>query len=84
MSKIWPHDKIHELILRAETEGESEAELANAEAARQFRFAIYNFRKQQGIGQELTITLNGRKVLLRKIEPPSVVISAPPLRSVET
>lgn len=73
-STIWPHDKIRELIACAEAEGESYAELPNEELARQFRFAVYNFRRQNNAGQDLTITVVDNRVILRQTYAPQVTI----------
>jgi hypothetical protein len=74
MPKIWPHDTIRELLALAEATGESSAELASEREAELFRFAIYSFRREQGIGHNLSVTLDGCRVVVTKRETPTVVI----------
>lgn len=74
MSKIWPYDTIRELLALARVLGESTAELANEEDARNFRFAIYSFRRQNDEGNDLSITLDGNKVIVRPKQVPVVKI----------
>lgn len=68
MSNIWPRDQIRELLALADASGSARAELISAEEAEKFRFAIYFFRRQHGIGQNLTITLDGNFVVVEKRE----------------
>jgi hypothetical protein len=59
---FWPRDTIRELLAQAEAEGSARAELPSAREAELFRFAIYNFRKQERIGQSIKINLNDNVV----------------------
>jgi hypothetical protein len=63
---IWPHDKIRELLAIAEITGEAKAELNSYDDAESFRYAIYYFRKQNNLGNNLTITIEGNWVFLKK------------------
>jgi hypothetical protein len=75
MSKIWPQDAIRELIALADRCGTSRAELSSERDAERFRFAIYSFRRQTNLGQDLSITVNGNTVVIAKRETPSIVIT---------
>ena len=70
----WPQDTIRELIALAQESGSSCATLTDASEAKLFRFAIYNFRRDQGIGFDLSITLDEEKVLLKRKELPEIKI----------
>jgi len=65
---------IRELIALAERVGLAKAALGSPEEARLFRFAIYSFRRANGVGQELSITLEDNEVVLRKRQCPSIEI----------
>jgi hypothetical protein len=71
---IWEPATIRELLAIAATSAEARAVLATPEEAELFRFAIYNFRRTQGIGNDMTITLEGNAVVVRKRPEPSVTI----------
>ena len=75
MPKIWPTAVIRELLALAETAGESQATLDTAEEARLFRFAIYGFRKNQGLGEDLSVTLDGNIVIVRRRSVPTIALS---------
>lgn len=74
MTKIWPQDTIRELLALAEARGESCALLEDSAAAESFRFAIYYFRRQNNIGQNLTVTIEDNKVVITRRETPQVKI----------
>lgn len=74
MPKVWPYATIRELLALADVSGESRAELASRREAELFRFAIYSFRRQHDIGQDLSVTLDGNNVIITKRTAPSVVI----------
>jgi hypothetical protein len=71
---IWPKDIIRELLATASLTGEAKAELGSRIEAERFRFAIYSFRRNEGIGYDLSITINGSTVVLMKRHVPSVQI----------
>jgi hypothetical protein len=71
---IWPKDVIRELLAQASLTGEARAELASPTEAERFRFAIYSFRRTEGIGYDLSITLDTNTVVVRKKHLPSVRI----------
>jgi len=75
MSKIWPRDTIRELIALANSQGTSRAELSSERDAERFRFAIYSFRRQNNLGHDLSITVDGNAVVIAKRKTPSVVIT---------
>lgn len=74
MSKVWPHDQIRELLALAELNGSARAELASPKEAEKFRFALYYFRRQQDIGQNLVITIEDSFVIVEKREMREVTI----------
>lgn len=74
MPRIWPHDVIRELLARAELCGSARATLASAREAKLFRFAIYSFRDANDIGQNLTVTINDKDVIVTKRELPTIAI----------
>ena len=74
MSKIWPKGVIRELLAHASLTGEAKAELDSRLEAERFRFAIYSFRKTEGIGYDLTVTISGPTVVITKKHLPSVKI----------
>lgn len=71
--RIWPHAMIRELIALAQTQGEARAQLPTRGDAERFRFAIYSFRRQNRLGQELSITIEDDTVVLTKREAPEIV-----------
>jgi hypothetical protein len=75
MPTVWQHDVIRELLTLAEKVGKAEATLADASDARSFRFAIYRFRNQEGIGLNLSITLDDNKLVVTRREAPSIEIT---------
>ncbi len=66
MSHIWPKDTIALLIQTAEASGEAKAMLSSPEEAAKFRWAIYNYRKHNKVGQELLVVLEDCSVLITK------------------
>jgi hypothetical protein len=66
MSKIWPHDKIRELIGLAEATGEARATLASAAEAKLFRYAIYSWRRTNSLGWDIMATIDDATVVLTK------------------
>lgn len=74
MPKLWPYATIRELLALAEATGQSQATLASEREAELFRFAIYSFRKQYTLGQDLSISLDGNNVIITKRQTPSVMI----------
>ena len=74
MNKVWPQATIRELLAIAEVKGISIAELSDEDEARLFRFAVYSFRRQHEIGQDLTITIDGNTVIVEKQAKPKVTI----------
>jgi hypothetical protein len=74
LSKIWPQDSIRELLARAEILGESSAELSSDRDAILFRFAIYSFRRNAHIGEDLSVTIEDKKVIVTKKVSPLVKI----------
>ena len=68
MSSIWPHNTIRELLALADATGVSKAECTSPEEAERFRFAIYYFRRQHGLGQGLSITIEDSFVIIEKKE----------------
>ena len=74
MPKIWPHETIRELLALAEAMGEAQAELGSEREAELFRFAIYSFRRQAKIGQDLAVAVEGNKVTVAKRKVPEVFI----------
>jgi hypothetical protein len=74
MSKIWPHEMIRELLALAEAGGEARAELETRREAERFRFAIYSFRRQNNIGNSLSVTIDGNTVVVARKEMPTVTI----------
>ena len=83
MSKIWPSSTIRELIALAVSVGESTATLDSAEEARLFRFAIYSFRRNNGVGEGLQVTLFENKVILTRQTCPSISITSPAVSNEE-
>lgn len=71
---LWPHHKIRELLARADAIGWASAELDSTKDAEAFRFAIYHFRRNNDIGQDLLITIDGATVCLTKRRVPEVTI----------
>ena len=74
MSKSWPKDVIRELLALAKTEGYSKATLSTPDEAKLFRFAIYNFRRNEDFGREINVTLDDTAVVLSQREYPIVSI----------
>lgn len=74
MPKIWPHDMIRELLALAETQGESSAELESEREAELFRFAIYSFRRTNAVGEDVSVKLDGNRVVLTHKPAPSIRI----------
>jgi hypothetical protein len=74
LSKQWPHDKIRELLALASAKGRSKATLSSERDAELFRFAIYAFRTNNNIGQDLIITLDGNTVKVEKKDLREVMI----------
>lgn len=72
MSKIWPQDIMRKLLTEAETEGHSQAKLASNEEAHLFRFALYYLRRQEKIGNNISITVDGHWVILTKKTTPKI------------
>jgi hypothetical protein len=62
-------------LTRASLLGEAQAELESEREAELFRFAIYSFRRQNNIGQDIVVTLDGPTVKLEKRHVPEVTIS---------
>lgn len=77
MTKTWPKDQIRELIALANVSGSAKAKLSSPGEAKLFRFAIYNFRRRQGLGEDLVIDLTGDEVTLTKAEIPTITIISP-------
>ena len=75
MPKQWPYDKIRELVAMADFQGRAVATLDTDQEARLFRFAIYNFRKIHGLGNDLRIIVVGNTVVLSKINEPNVSLN---------
>ena len=75
MSQTWPREKIRELLALADTTGSASAVLASAREAELFRFAIYSFRRNTGLGQDLSVTLEGNNVIVTKRQEHYVTIS---------
>ena len=75
MPKIWPLEVMRELLALAAATGESRAELATEEEAKLFRFAIYNFRKTNDLGADLSITTEANVVIVRKRLAPKITIA---------
>jgi len=74
LSSVWPHDTIRELLALADATGVSKAECASPEEAEKFRFAIYYFRRQHGLGNDLSVTLDGSFVIIEKKEMREITI----------
>jgi hypothetical protein len=72
--KIWPHATIRELLALAEAEGHSRATLDSRREAERFRFAIYSFRRQNNVGNDLSITIEDTSIVITRRELPSVTI----------
>lgn len=70
----WPQDTMRELFARAETDGESKAEVSSRGDAIRFRFALYTFRRRVGGFSSISISVENTNVLLKKIVEPSVSI----------
>ena len=65
----WPLETIRELIERASEKGESEAELSSPKEAEHFRYAVKNYKRRYGVGENLTTKIVGNNVVvLRKVE----------------
>ena len=75
MSSIWPHNTIRELLALADATGVSKAECDSPKEAEKFRFAIYYFRRQHGLGNDLSVTLDGSFVILEKKELREVIVT---------
>lgn len=76
MSQTWPREKIRELLALADATGHSSAVLASAREAELFRFAIYSFRRKNAdLGGDLSVTLEGNNVIIKKREEHYVAIS---------
>jgi hypothetical protein len=65
---------MRELLVLAETAGASKAELETTEEAEKFRFALYHFRKQENLGLDLLVSVNGNQVSLTKKASPKIEI----------
>lgn len=63
--RVWPIEKIKELIEKAEETGYHEAELSSAKEATLFRFAVKNYKKRYGVGENLTTNIEGNTVIVR-------------------
>lgn len=74
MPKIWPHAMIRELLALADANGISSAELESEREAELFRFAIYSFRRTNNVGDEVSVTLDGPKVILTRKPAPTIRI----------
>jgi hypothetical protein len=74
MHKSWPQDTIREFIALGSATGQAKADLETAEDARLFRYAVYSFRKNKNVGQDLSLSLEGNSVILRKSVVPVVSI----------
>lgn len=68
MPPSWPRNAIRELIALAQLVGQAEAELSSETDAKAFRFAIYYFRRKHKVGQELTVSIDKNKVVLKQTE----------------
>jgi hypothetical protein len=68
MTKIWPHDKIRELLALAETNGSAKAVLSSCREAELFRFAVYSFRRKYNTGQGIMLTIDNKTVNFQKRE----------------
>jgi chloramphenicol O-acetyltransferase len=77
MSNIWPKDVIRELLALAEAQGSARAEVGTEREAELFRFAIYAFRRQTNLGQNLTIDLDNGAVVVTKRASPQITIVHP-------
>lgn len=75
MPQIWPHELIRELLAQAETSGSASARLESAEEAERFRYAIYNFRRSNNLGTDLTITIDECEVTITRTERPKVELT---------
>ena len=74
LPKTWPRETIRELLTLAETEGASHAELETAREASLFRFAVYTLRRQEKLGLDISIIVDGSSVFLTKKTRPAVRI----------
>ena len=75
MRKAWPKATIRELFTLADATGQAAATLTSEREAKLFRFAIYNFRRAEGIGNDIFVGLESSTVTLVKREMPSIVIA---------
>lgn len=75
MTKIWPYDKIRELLALANASGEAVAILNSEREAELFRYAIYGFRRTNpGVGDNLSVTIVNTNVIVTKRVSPLVNI----------
>ena len=77
MSRIWPADSIRELLTAAELVGAASATLETPEDASRFRFAIYTFRKQNALGEDLVVTVTGNVVVVSRPKVHNISIEVP-------
>lgn len=79
--KIWPTELIRELLARAVADGEASASTTDVDSAKNFRFAIYNFRRDNATDadaaswQDLVITLDETNVIVRKRAEPQIALA---------
>ena len=62
----WPKEKMKELVKLASELGTSEAELASPKEAELFRFALKNYKRRNGVGENLTTNIEGSTVIVRR------------------
>lgn len=74
MPNLWPTATIRELLCTAEAIGEAKATLSSNRDAKLFRYAIYSFRKATAIGQNVSVTIDDRTVIVRKRDEPFVTL----------
>ena len=74
MSKVWPYATIRELVALADANGSATAVLDSLRSAELFRFAIYSFRKATGLGNDISVTIDDKTVILTKRVMPQVTI----------
>jgi hypothetical protein len=59
-------ETIRELIERASEKGESEADLSSPKEAEHFRYAVKNYKRRYGVGENLTTNIVGNNVVVRR------------------
>lgn len=74
MRVIWDRATIRELLSLAQAQGEARASTRSPRDAERFRYAIYDFRKNNLGFDNLVITLDDSAVVVTLHEPQAVVI----------